>query len=100
MSELLAWDGPWSTELVNLMLPVAVEIETKREQAFHRAALAAVTSVFSKGDVGKKYSESLEKVLALVRADQHKSRGEDVKGHHSVAAQKLLDAVLPMMKRS
>jgi hypothetical protein len=99
MSELLAWDGPWSMDLVNLMLPVAVEIETKREQAFYRAALAAIAAVFSKGDVGKKYSESLERVIALVRADQAAARGEAGMDHHSVAAQKLMDVVLPMMTR-
>ena len=84
--------------MISLYLPVAVEIETKREQAWNRAALAAIASVFSKGDVGKKYSDSLEKVLALVKAEQLGARGNDV-DHHSVAAQRLMDALLGSMER-
>lgn len=100
MSELLAWDGPWSPDLISLALPVAVEIETKREQAWNRAALAAIAAVFSKGSVGKDYSDSLQKVLDLVRADQLTARGDHT-DRHSIAAQKLVDSFskLPGMKR-
>ena len=102
MAELMDWDGPWSPDLISAMIPVAIEIETKREQAWNRGAEAAIASVFSKGDVGRKYKESLEKVLALVKADQRAIRGgaEASPGdRHAAAAQKLLDSVVGMLVR-
>ncbi len=74
MSELLAWDGPWSPDLIRLMLPVAVEIHAKRDLSFYQGALAAVASIFKK-EVGKEYSDSLEDVLQKVREEQLEARG-------------------------
>jgi hypothetical protein len=96
MTELMAWDGPWSPDLINAMLPVAMEVEIRREQAFNRAALAAIASVFSKSEVGREYGQSLEKALEAVRADQLASRGiapSTQSSRHSSAAQKLLDVI-------
>jgi hypothetical protein len=100
MEELLDWDGVWSPDLISAMLPVAIEQETKREQAWNRAAEAAIASVFSKGDVGRKYKESLEKVLRLVKEDQLANRGGGrALDRHATAAQKLVDSVLGMLDR-
>lgn len=74
MSELLDWDGPWSTDLINAMIPVAVEIETKREQAMYRAALASTASMY-RAEVGRDYSNSLLDVLKQVEMDQLRIRG-------------------------
>lgn len=95
MTELLAWDGPWTRELIVSMESTAIEIETKREQAQYRAALAAIASVFSKGDVGKKYSDSLERILEAVKSSQRKSDAK-APDRHSVAAQKLVDSLKNM----
>jgi len=84
--------------MISLFLPVATEIETKRERAWHQAALAAIAAVFSKGDVGRSYAASLEKVLELVESEQLSTR-ETSGGRHAIAAQKLMDAILPLMTR-
>lgn len=48
MKDLVEADGPWSFELIELMIPQAVRVEIEEAKRMHGAVLSAVGSIFSK----------------------------------------------------
>lgn len=48
VAEILDFEGVWTTELIETMIPVAAEIEANRIDAFYRAVVSALASVLSK----------------------------------------------------
>lgn len=68
--------GRWDRERIEENIPVAIDVETRREGAFYRAATAAIGSIFGGGTVGKKYSASLRKVMAEVRDEIRAFKGQ------------------------
>lgn len=95
MSELLAWDGPWSPDLIRLMLPVASEILAKREIALHNATLASVASLFSP-TIARDYRSDLDAVLKKVREEQMELRGATKQDLIDAMAERLAKAIRSM----
>jgi len=97
MTELLAWDGPWSLDLILSMDPVVNEIAVERERSWFNAAQAAIGSIFGKAEVGTNYLKSLDKTVEAVRNEQRALRGGAAptkEDRRASAAQKLVDAVM------
>ena len=78
IAEVLDWNGVWTRELVELMLPVAWEREIATKRTMFEAQIAACGSLFSK-DAAKTFIEAMQKEQDGVRRLQRISRGEDSK---------------------
>ena len=75
IAEILDWDGQWTRELIELMLPVAWERENAQERSFTKAVFAGIAAAFSKQ--GWKVSEdNFKAVESKVRGLQRAIRGE------------------------
>lgn len=74
MAEILDLDGIWSMDLVELMLPVAVELEANDTERTFGAVASAAASLFSKVP-GQKLGEQLRQTRARVRERQLEARG-------------------------
>ena len=74
MEALLDYDGPWSPDLINLMVPVAMEAETQASARQFNAVLSAAGSLFSK-ESPKVFGRNLEDAMAAVRRRQLEERG-------------------------
>ncbi len=62
-------------EILDHEIPVAIDVETKRETAFYRAAAGAIASAFGGKGAAKKYTQALTNVLREVQNELRASRG-------------------------
>lgn len=76
MEDLLALDGPWDSELIATMIPVAVEIEIGRVEVIFRGVYGAIAASFSKDGMRAVEAEK-EGLLANVRRAMRINRGLD-----------------------
>lgn len=76
MAELLDFEGRWDLELIELMLPVAIDLEAKGTQAQYNATVAAVARLFSK-DGDKPLIDALQATERDVVRAQLRARGLD-----------------------
>ena len=74
MSEVMDFYGVWSPDLIELMLPVAIQLEAERNEADFASTIAAVGSVFDK-KAADKFLAGIEKVKGAVKESQMRSRG-------------------------
>jgi hypothetical protein len=74
MEQLLAWDGPWSPDLINLMAIVAEEAEKDESSRLFRAVQAAAGSLFSE-KVGASFVRAMKSGAADIRDAQRRARG-------------------------
>jgi len=74
VAEVLDYEGRWSFELIETMLPVAIEIEANRVDCMARAVMGGLAGVLTKegADIFRK---DLEDVRAGVRKAQRATRG-------------------------
>jgi hypothetical protein len=84
MEELLAWDGVWSQDLINLMVRVAEEIEVTRDER----QFSTISALFSQ-DGPRKLGEWISQVRRKVEEAQLAARGEVWQGR---APQRFLEA--------
>lgn len=74
MSELLDPEGAWTGELIELMLPVAIDREADKVQALFGANAAAV-SLISGTKGAKAFTEGLQKSKATAKQMMRVARG-------------------------
>ena len=74
MSEVLDFYGVWSPDLIELMLPVALQIDTERSESNFASTLAAVGSLFDK-KAAETFVAGIAKVKNAVKESQMRSRG-------------------------
>jgi hypothetical protein len=74
MSELLDPDGPWSLELLELMLPMAIYMEAEKAEVMFGASLAAVSSI-----AGREGVDAFRTGLASVK-EQALNSAREAKG--------------------
>lgn len=74
MSELLDPSGPWSSELIALMLPVAITLEAEKAEIAYGTTTAAISTLV--GDKGSKaFSEGIESIKAAAMNKAREARG-------------------------
>lgn len=78
-------DGPWSFQMIDLMLPRAIEIELRQTRLQYNAVSAAVGSLFSK-EVARQWQTAMD--TAQQRVDH--SVGKDNKRDLSKAAEEMM----------
>jgi hypothetical protein len=74
VAEILDFEGVWTTDLIETMLPVAVEIETNRLEAMNRAVLSALASILSK-DGSKDFESAMKDARAGIVRSYRMNRG-------------------------
>jgi hypothetical protein len=74
MEALLDYDGPWSPDLINLMVPVAEEAEMKASERQCNAVYAAAGSLFSNRPM-EEFRRALAQDKAGIRRRQLAERG-------------------------
>lgn len=74
MSEVLDPEGPWSPELLQLMLPVAIHLEAERTETMFGATLAAVSSLGGREGVSA-FRDGVETVKAGAMNASRAARG-------------------------
>lgn len=77
MEALMDYDGPWSPDLINLMVPVAMEAETQAAARQFNAVFAAAGSLFGKEPM-QAFQRATEDSMAGVRRRQIEERGGTV----------------------
>jgi hypothetical protein len=70
MESLMDYDGPWSLDLINLMIPMAEQAELDEQERM----MGAIGSVFGKDGV-KEHRKRADKLRASIRARQLEARG-------------------------
>jgi len=75
MAELLAWDGVWSRWLLELMFPVALEMEADDAQRQFGAVSAAIAGSF-KPEGAKPFLEGLNRVRREARGESSGSAAD------------------------
>lgn len=90
MAELLDPDGAWSIDMVELMLPVALELEAMRTESTFAAVASAAGSLFS-GKAAKGFMAEMGKVHQRVRRAQLEAR-------HGRAEEQGQDVATKMLK--
>lgn len=97
MSEVLAWDGGWTVELLELMMPVAIELEAERMETQYSATAAAVASLFD-----KKPAQEFHKMIGKVKrgARQAQMRSRDIPDlEKSIKRSQAANQMLEVFKR-
>ncbi len=74
MAEVLDFYGVWSQDLIELMLPVALQLETERAEASFGSTMAAVGSLFDK-KAAEVFMAGIAKVKHDVKESQMRARG-------------------------
>jgi hypothetical protein len=74
LAEILDFEGVWSRDLIELFLPVAIEIEVDRVDVIRRGTLGALATTLTKNG-GKMFDARMSDVRAMVRRFQRASRG-------------------------
>jgi len=69
IAELEDLDGPWSKARIESMLPMATEIELKRELSAHRSTVVAVANMFD-STASVNYTKGIQRVLDEIRVGQ------------------------------
>lgn len=77
MEALLDYDGPWSPDVINLMVPVAEEAEMKASERQCNAVYAAAGSLFSTAPM-EEFRRALAQDKAGIRRRQLAERGVEV----------------------
>jgi len=94
MGELLDPRGVWTVELVELMLPVAMEIEAEEAERTFGAVAAAAASLFDK-KAPRAFREGIKRIRADVRKMQRRARGLEVSHEGTTPA----DAMMKIAER-
>lgn len=74
MAEILDPDGVWTSELIALMLPVAIERESEQVMNYFGATLAAISSLAGKEGVDA-FADGIESIKAQTRNAAREARG-------------------------
>ncbi len=74
MDQLLEIEGRWTTDLVELMIPRAVEIRMHRVADQTKATLAALGSMFSK-EALEEFNDGVRFMESLLLSEAYEARG-------------------------
>jgi len=100
MAEILDPDGVWTSELLELMLPVAIEREAEQASNHFGATLAAISSL-SGGEGVEAFEEGIRSIKEQTRNAAREARGLNTekpkpKKHGATAADKMLKVAQKM----
>ena len=100
MRELLDFDGEWSLDLVECMLPVAISLQLQREGARLKTMMGALGSLFSKNTL-RALQDDAEDMRDAIRDAYRESRdldplGRSVRNREMVRVAEGFDAMVAM----
>jgi len=77
VSEILDFEGQWTVELIDTMMPVVADIKASRLEELQRAFASVISAAFSKKSKGVDFNQIMKGAREEVERGMRASRGLD-----------------------